>query len=110
MIEPTLAEVWRLFLILLGGIGGTTFAVATRHLTSRNYNWGLEDNWYYVLCAGVSIGAWLFGGDWTSGFLLTSGINTPLALARNAVNAKTNGKDKAAQITALEEKIAKLRK
>ena len=109
MIELTIEELWRLILIIVGGLGGTTFAVATKHLTGKNYTVHPEDKWYYVLAAGASIGAFLFGGDWTSGFLLTSGINTPLALMRNAIQYKQNGTTKAMEIEALTAKLAKLK-
>lgn len=93
MIEPTLVELWRLILLVIGAFAGTTFAVATKHLTTNNHDWDPEDLWYYVLAIGVSIGAWIFAADYTTGFIATSGINTPLALTRNAVKWRTgNGK------------------
>ena len=78
--------------VVLGGIlvslVGATIAIAVRHKTSQNWNVNIEDIWYYVLSGGVSVALVLLGFDTGTILGATTGINTPLAVIRTAIERR----------------------
>ena len=93
---------------------GALVAVAVRHWTSQNWTFALQDIWYFMLSAGISIMLALLG--YSTGFILaaSSGINTPLALVKTGMDKYSERKDNAeidknkVNIQLLKDKLAEL--
>lgn len=91
---------------------GATLAVAVRHYTSQNWTPELQDIWYYVLSGGIGVTLVLLGYDTGTILTATSGINTPLALTKSAIDKYSEHKENAkieankAEIDAIKKQIA----
>ena len=76
---------------LLVSLVGSTLAVAIRHKTSENWKPNLEDVWYYILAGSVSGALVLLGYGTAEILAATTGINTPIAVLKTAIEKRRNG-------------------
>jgi hypothetical protein len=93
---------------------GALVAVTVRHYTSQNWTPQLQDVWYFMMSAGISVALVLFGYDTGTILTATTGINTPMALFKTAIDKYSDRKESALAVTnkskidALEARIAEL--
>ena len=73
---------------LLVSLVGSTLAVAVRHKTSENWKPNLEDVWYYILAGSVSGALVLLGYGTAEILAATTGINTPIAVLKTAIDKR----------------------
>lgn len=66
-------------------------ATAIRHKTSNNWTPNLEDIWYYILSGSISVSLVLFGLGTAEILAATTGINTPIAILKTALDKRANG-------------------
>ena len=89
---------------LLVSLIGATVAVTVRHYTSQNWMPTIQDVWYYILSGGVSVALVLLGSDTVTILSATTGINTPLAILKSAID-----KYQDREITKLKKEVSELR-
>jgi len=92
-----------LALSLVGGL----VAVATRHWTSQNWNPQIQDVWYFALSAGIGVFMATMGYDTAMILTATTGVNTPLALAKTTMDKYAERKENV-KVSANEKKIKDL--
>ena len=68
-------------------------AVSVRHYTSQNWTPQLQDVWYFMMSAGISVALVLFGYDTGTILAATTGVNTPMALFKTAVDKYSDRKE-----------------
>ena len=76
---------------ILVSLIGSTLAVAIRHKTSENWKPNFEDVWYYILAGSVSGALVLLGYGTAEILAATTGINTPIAVLKTALDKRRNG-------------------
>ncbi len=76
---------------LIVSVVGATLAVAIRHKTSENWKPNLEDVWYYILSASVSVSLVLLGYGTPEILAATTGINTPIAILKTGLEKRRFG-------------------
>jgi len=72
---------------------GALVAVSIRHYTSQNWTPQIQDIWYFMMSAGVSVALVLFGYDTGTILAATTGINTPMALFKTAIDKYSDKKE-----------------
>jgi uncharacterized membrane protein YfcA len=83
-------------LVLAGlaiSVVGALVAVTVRHYTSQNWHPEIQDIWYFCMSAGISVALVLFGYDTGTILTATTGINTPMALFKTAIDKYSDRKD-----------------
>jgi len=71
---------------LVVSVIGALVAVSVRHYTSQNWTPQIQDVWYFFMSAGISVSLVLFGYDTGTILMATTGINTPMALFKTAID------------------------
>jgi hypothetical protein len=74
---------------------GATVAVTVRHLTSQNWNFHIQDIWYYIFSGAISISLVVLGMDTATILAATTGINTPIAVLKSSMDKYSERKNKA---------------
>jgi len=78
---------------LVVSVVGALVAVSVRHYTSQNWTPQVQDIWYFFMSAGISVSLVLFGYDTGTILAATTGINTPMALFKTAVDKYSEHKE-----------------
>jgi hypothetical protein len=94
-------------------IVGALVAVSVRHYTSQNWAPEIQDVWYFIMSAGISTALVLFGYDTGTILMATTGINTPMALFKTAIDKYSERKESSqvtlntAKLSAIEAELQK---
>ena len=78
---------------LVVSVVGALVAVSVRHYTSQNWTPQVQDVWYFMMSAGISVSLVLFGYDTGTILMATTGINTPMALFKTAIDKYSERKE-----------------
>ena len=78
---------------LVVSVVGALVAVSVRHYTSQNWAPQVQDVWYFFMSAGISVSLVLFGYDTGTILMATTGINTPMALFKTAIDKYSERKE-----------------
>ena len=78
---------------LVVSVVGALVAVSVRHYTSQNWTPQVQDIWYFFMSAGISVSLVLFGYDTGTILAATTGINTPMALFKTAIDKYSDRKE-----------------
>jgi hypothetical protein len=78
---------------LVVSVIGALVAVSVRHYTSQNWVPQLQDVWYFMMSAGISVALVLFGYDTGTILAATTGINTPMALFKTGMDKYAEKKE-----------------